>query len=194
MTYSLDPNRANQILSEIEGIFKKIGENAYFGEPVSQFEHAAQTIQLAIEQNYDTEVQVAAFLHDIGHMLHSLDGEMGSFGNKNHEQIAACWLRERRFSDKIINLIENHVAAKRYLTAVDYEYHTGLSEASKITLIHQGGPMTETEIELFEQLPYFREIIRLRRWDDAAKQINHPIKSLEFYLNICKNYLSHKWA
>ena len=44
------------------------------------------------------------------------------------------------------NLICNHVSAKRYLCWKYPDYHAKLSPASRITLRHQGGPMSSTEV------------------------------------------------
>lgn len=63
---------------------------------------------------------------------------MGEFGVKRHEQLGADFLRSLGFSEKIAQLVENHVQAKRYLTFRYPDYYTKLSEASKQTLIYQG--------------------------------------------------------
>jgi [1-hydroxy-2-(trimethylamino)ethyl]phosphonate dioxygenase len=34
----------------------------------------------------------------------------------------------------------------------------------------QGGAMTEDEATTFEQTPFHADAVRLRRWDDLAKQ------------------------
>ncbi|HLH27374.1 MAG TPA: hypothetical protein VKW77_00580, partial [Acidimicrobiales bacterium] len=62
-----------------------------------------------------------------------------------------------------------HVAAKRYLCAVDPKYRAGLSPASLRSLELQGGPMTPAEVAAFEDGAFFRDAVRLRHWDDAAK-------------------------
>jgi len=45
----------------------------------------------------------------------------------------------------------------------------GLSPASVYTLGVQGGPMRDAELAAFEAGPYAQAAIRVRRWDDAAK-------------------------
>ncbi len=37
------------------------------------------------------------------------------------------------------------------------------------TLALQGGPMTAAEVAAFEALPYYRDAVSVRRWDDQAK-------------------------
>jgi [1-hydroxy-2-(trimethylamino)ethyl]phosphonate dioxygenase len=62
-----------------------------------------------------------------------------------------------------------HVAAKRYLCAIDPVYAASLSEASKQSLALQGGPLTQDGIAEFVDLRFAQDAVRLRRWDDRAK-------------------------
>lgn len=181
-------------ISEIRQLFESQGDSEYYGENVSQYEHAAQAAVLAKRQGYDEEVQIAAFLHDIGHLFPAQTEEelMEVYGRKDHESVAADWLRERGFSEKIAILVENHVNAKRYLTYIDEDYYEALSEASKQTLIFQGGRMTENEAVNFKQNPYFELIIKMRRWDEAAKVEAMKLPTLEHFLNIINTYLTNK--
>lgn len=183
----------NTIL-EIRQLFESQGDSEYYGENVSQYEHAAQAAILAKRQGYDEEVQIAAFLHDIGHLFPAQTEEelMEVYGRKDHESLAADWLHERGFSEKIAILVENHVNAKRYLTYIDDDYYEALSEASKQTLIFQGGRMTENETKEFEQNPYFELIIKMRRWDEAAKVEAMKLPTLDHFLNIIDLYLTNK--
>lgn len=179
-------------ISEIRQLFENQGNDEYYGENVSQYEHAAQAAILAARQGHDEEVQIAAFLHDIGHLFPANTEEelMEVYGRKDHESVAADWLRERGFSEKIAVLVENHVNAKRYLTYANKEYFDALSEASKQTLLFQGGRMTENEAKIFEQNPYFELIIKMRRWDEAAKVEAMQLPDLEYFLNIINIYLT----
>jgi gamma-butyrobetaine dioxygenase len=65
--------------------------------------------------------------------------------------------------------IRLHVAAKRYLCAVDPSYLEGLSPASSLSLKLQGGPMDAGEVAAFEANTFARDAVRLRHWDDLAK-------------------------
>lgn len=180
-----------QTINEIRSLFEEQGSGEYYGENISQFEHAAQAAILARRQGYSVEVQIAAFLHDIGHLLPASSDEelMEVYGRKDHESVASEWLRARGFSEKIAVLIENHVNAKRYLCYQNTEYYEGLSEASKQTLSFQGGVMNNEEALRFEQNPYFETIIRMRRWDEAAKIENQHIPNLAYFLELCEGFL-----
>ena len=180
-----------EILNQICALFDQYGREPYYGEHVSQFEHAAQAAELAGRDGYDAEVQIAAFLHDIGHMLPTDDPAelMDDFGRRDHEGVAANWLRQRGFSDKVGILIENHVNAKRYLTYKNPAYFAALSDASLQTLAFQGGPMAADEAEAFEKNPYFDLILRMRRWDEAAKLQNCRTPDLGYYLEMIAKLL-----
>jgi phosphonate degradation associated HDIG domain protein len=170
--------KVNQVFS----LYEKYGDEDYIGEPVSQLEHMSQAATLAQAEGYDDEVILAAFFHDIGHLCaewgeaESMDG----MGNVDHEQIGAGYLRSLGFSERLAALVKSHVIAKRYLTYKYPEYYNKLSPASKATLEFQGGPMSEDEARVFEANPDAELIIKLRHWDDAAKEMNIPVNNLEY--------------
>ena len=182
----MNTTQSSQIAEEIISMYKSHGGEEYAGEKVSQLEHMAQSAQLAEKQGYDEEIVLAAFLHDIGHICVSVEGDqaMGDFGVKDHEEIGADYLKSKGFSKKVIRLVESHVEAKRYLTYKDPEYYQQLSDASKKTLEYQGGRMTKDEAEAFEQYPLFDLIIKMRRWDEEAKIENMPVPDLEYYRSL----------
>lgn len=168
-----------EIVDEVFDLYAKYGDADYIGEPVSQIEHMSQSAQLAIDEGYDDEVVLAAFFHDIGHICAASAGSMGGFGKKSHERIGADYLRGCGFPERVAKLVENHVQAKRYLTFRYPEYYQQLSEASKKTLEYQGGVMSEVEAENFEADPLFETSIRMRRWDELAKETDVPVIDLK---------------
>ena len=95
---------------------------------------------------------LACLFHDIGHLLQiENDSEnMSKYGVRNHEKITKKFLLDNNIPEPIPSLAENHVKAKKYKTFKNPNYFNKLSNASKQTLIFQGGPMTEQEaIEFF---------------------------------------------
>ena len=154
-------------------LYKKAEEMDYIGEPVSQLAHMQQTAFLARDSGADDELVLAAFFHDIGHICASQNADqMDGLGVLNHEFIGESYLLEMGFSKRVGRLVALHVQAKRYLCWKNARYHRNLSEASKGTLDFQGGPMTEREAKEFEISPYFRDILRLRTWDERAKEMD----------------------
>jgi 2-amino-1-hydroxyethylphosphonate dioxygenase (glycine-forming) len=169
----------NQTADEIIRLYELHGAEDYIGEPVSQLEHMSQSAQLAEREGYDDEVMLAAFLHDIGHMVpQEHAASMDGYGTVSHEKIGADYLRAKGFSEKIAQLVENHVQAKRYLTLRNPDYYDRLSEASKKTLEFQGGRMTDHEATLFEQDVLFDLSLRMRTWDEMAKEEAIPLIDL----------------
>ena len=175
----------------IMALYGQYGEEDYIGEPVSQLEHMDQCAQLAIRAGADFEVVLAAFFHDIGHFCEHLmpADQMDGYGIVDHEKLGADFLRELGFSERIASLVQNHVQAKRYLTARDQDYYERLSEASRKTLGFQGGLMNEEEAVAFEADPLFRWHIQLRRWDEAAKEMNLPLSPLGDYRTMIIDHL-----
>lgn len=172
-------------MNSIARLFAQAGHDAYYGEPVTQLEHALQTAQLAEQAGADRDTVLAALLHDVGHLLpvEAAEGYMDGYGTVDHERLGADYLRQRGVSEKVTQLIENHVNAKRYLVFKNPEYFARLSEASLRTLDFQGGPMTAAEAERFEAHLYFAEILQLRRWDEQAKIPGLPTPDLAHYLD-----------
>jgi gamma-butyrobetaine dioxygenase len=162
-------------------LFNGPGTADYLGEDVSQAQHMLQTAALAEHDGAPTELVIAALLHDVGHFTGPLTGAdlMGGTDNR-HSHVAADWLA-RWFGPTVTEPIRLHVAAKRYLCAVDPTYAAVLSEASKYTLEVQGGPMSSEEVSAFEAEPYASDAVRLRRWDDAAKDATQAVPSIDHY-------------
>jgi phosphonate degradation associated HDIG domain protein len=190
----MSTEQARKITDEIMDMYEKHGGAEYAGEKISQLEHMVQAAQLAEEQGYDEEVILAAFLHDIGHIAASAEGDkgMGGYGTKDHEEIGAEFLKGKGFSRKVVRLVESHVEAKRYLTFKDPVYYEQLSEASKTTLGYQGGPMNEEEAAAFEQYPLFELIIRMRKWDEQAKIQDRQLPDMRHYRAMILHHLEPK--
>ncbi len=187
----MSSKKSEQIASEIIEMYKNHGGEEYAGEKISQLEHMTQAAELAAQQGHDEDVILAAFLHDIGHICVSAQGDqaMDGWGVKDHEEIGADYLKTKGFSKKVVRLVESHVQAKRYLTYKDPEYYDQLSEASKKTLEYQGGRMLQEEAEAFEHYPLFDLIIKMRRWDEEAKMENMQVPDLEHYKKIIISHL-----
>jgi phosphonate degradation associated HDIG domain protein len=157
------------IVDTIAHLFATGGNAAYFGEPVSQTEHALQTAYLAESEGATDALVVAALLHDVGHLLHGLPETIADKGiDGRHETAGSDWLA-RHFGPAVSDPVRLHVAAKRYLCAVDPQYLSLLSPASQRSLELQGGPFGTDGTRTFEAEPYYREAVRLRHWDDQAK-------------------------
>ena len=139
--------------------------NQYLGEQVSQLEHALQTANLAVSNRASDAPVVASLLHDIGHLVEG-------------QPDAGIDARQRL-----------HVAAKRYLCAVDEQYERQLSPASIQSLALQGGPMNDAEAAQFAWRPHASEAVTLRLWDDEAKQPGSEVPPLDACLPYIRRLL-----
>jgi phosphonate degradation associated HDIG domain protein len=182
---------ATIVVDQIFELYENFGQADYIGEPVSQIEHMCQSAQLAAAAGYDDEFIIAAFFHDIGHLLeHIMPVEqMEGIGVMDHETIGKEYLINRGFPERVGNLVAGHVNAKRYLTFKHPDYYEKLSEASKKTLEIQGGVMTEDEALDFENDVLFEDYISMRNIDDKAKATNIPLPSLDRYKGIAVRLL-----
>ncbi|OMQ35620.1 phosphonate degradation HD-domain oxygenase [Pseudomonas putida] len=167
-----------QVIAKVFALYEQFGSSDYIGEPVSQIEHMSQAAQLAMAEGFDDEVVLAAFFHDIGHICGESAENMGGYGIVSHERLGADYLRRAGFSERMARLVEYHVQAKRYLTRREPGYYERLSEASRRTLEYQGGVMSEAEADAFEQDPLCAVSLRMRQWDELAKEKHVPVLDL----------------
>lgn len=163
---------------EVYELLEKSAAAAYFGERVTQLEHALECAWLAKQAGADREMVAACLLHDVGHLI---GAAVDPVGVPDHDDVGAQYLRERGFPERVCALVGSHVDAKRYLTAVNPAYAARLSEASVQTLALQGGPMTEQEAARFAADPLLADKLRLRSWDEQAKVPGLEVPGLEAY-------------
>ncbi len=169
------------IIDDVFALFAERGADAYFGEPVSQLEHALQTAHLAEQAKASDALVVAALLHDIGHLIHGEAEDVADQGaDARHEAAGEAWLR-RWFGEEVTEPVRLHVAAKRYLCATDPSYLIRLSPASRQSLALQGGPFDSAEVQAFEANPHYAASVRLRLWDDSAKIPGLDVPGLQHY-------------
>ena len=88
-------------VDEILALLRQRGDAAYFGEPVTQTEHALQSAWLAASDGAPPALIAAALLHDVGHLLHQRGESIADEGiDARHEIIGAKWL-SRHFGAEI---------------------------------------------------------------------------------------------
>ena len=147
-------------IEAIAELFAGPGARDYLGEPVTIGIHMRQAGALAEAAGAEQPLVAAALLHDIGHLRQESDSRHGDAG--------AQWLSQW-FGPAVTEPVRLHVAAKRYLCASEPGYFQRLSAESVRTLALQGGPMTADQVAAFEALPFARDAVAVRRWDDEAK-------------------------
>lgn len=125
----------------------------------------------------DAELQVAGLVHDLGWLDDTSAGWTLKLDAAHDVDGRA--LVEPLLGRRVGALVGGHVAAKRYLLAVDPGYAALLSTRSEVTLGFQGGVMSPLEVAEFERRPDRDDLLALRRADDAAKIRGATVDRLE---------------
>jgi [1-hydroxy-2-(trimethylamino)ethyl]phosphonate dioxygenase len=176
-------------VDEIFTRFRDGGDDLYIGEPVTVSEHMLQAAAFAARDEAPPELVAAALLHDYGHLVHELPEDSAEHGvDTRHEELGFAFL-EHWFPAAVTEPIRLHVAAKRYLVAVDPAYRDELSQASLLSLELQGGPMSAEEAATFAAGPHAEAACRLRHWDDAGKEPSLAVPPLESYRGLLESLL-----
>ncbi len=167
---------------ELLHVFTGRATRRYGLSAINQLQHALQAAALAEADNAPPATVLASLLHDVGHMIHDLGEDPAARGLDDvHEELGARWLAER-FGPEVSEPVRLHVAAKRYLCAVEPDYFGKLSPDSVRSLGLQGGPMSADEIETFRRHPQHAEAVRLRRYDEEAKDPTARTPDFDHYL------------
>lgn len=169
-------HQTTDIIAYLAELFASQGDQEYLGEQVSMATHMLQAAQFAEQQNACDEEIAAALLHDIGHFANDVDASVSEHGEDAQHEHAGSEFLSRFFPPAVVEPVRQHVATKRYLCAVDPHYFDRLSPASVHTLELQGGPMSPEEAQEFRKNPHLESCVRVRKWDEAAKDpaLTHP--------------------
>ena len=180
---------SSEVVDEIFARFRDAGDATYLGEPVTVSAHMLQSAACAAQDDAPPELVAAALLHDYGHLIHDLPENSAERGvDTRHEDVGFAFL-ECWFPPEVTEPVRLHVAAKRYLVAVDPDYRSTLSSASLLSLELQGGPMSELEAAEFAAGPHAAAACRLRRYDDAGKDPAAVTPPLESYRGLLASLL-----
>ena len=170
-------------MSPVEEIFDAFAERGAdrYGENVSQLEHAVQCAFLAFEEGAGDCLIAAALLHDFGHLFEGRGEVAEREGRDARHEVYGARALGRWFGREVTGPVALHVAAKRYLCAVEPGYEDALSPASRLSLRLQGGRFDSGERLRFERSPFAGDAVRLRRWDDTGKLPDLVVPPLEHY-------------
>ena len=163
-------------------------KSLYIGEKVTISEHMIQTAMIAEKVKSSNSLICSCLLHDYGHfILEDPDKLVRKKIDGKHEDIGYEYLK-KFFKKEVVEPIKYHVLAKRYL-AKKKKYFNSLSEASKISLKLQGGVLNKKESKEFEKKDFFKQTIKLRKFDEVAKRTDMKMKSIIEYKNLLGSHL-----
>ncbi len=172
------------IIEKIISNFKN-NKSLYIGENVTISEHMIQSAMMAEKSKSKDFLVCSCLLHDYGHfILDDPDELVRKKQDGKHEDIGYEYLK-KFFKREIVEPIKHHVMAKRYL-ARDKRYYNKLSNASIVSLELQGGLLNEKEAKLFEKEEFFKEAIKVRKFDESAKKVGLKIKDIIQYKDLLK--------
>jgi phosphonate degradation associated HDIG domain protein len=163
-------------------IFERRGAESYLGENVTMSEHMLQAAALAEADGGDEALVIGALLHDIGHYADEFSAYSPTDVIDKRHEISGAAILEGLIDPRVVGAVRLHVAAKRYLCAVEPDYFSRLSAASVHTLELQGGPMTPDEVAEFESRNGALDAVRIRRWDEQAKVVGAQTPPLGHFL------------
>ena len=66
------------------------------------------------------------------------------------------------------------------------KYYNRLSDASVVSLKLQGGLLNNKEAKIFEKEEFFKEAIKVRKFDESAKKVGLKIKDIIDYKDLLK--------
>ena len=165
-------------------------KSLYIGEKVTISEHMIQSAMIAENTiKSSNNLVCACLLHDYGHFILEDPDELVNQKELDgkHEDIGYEYLR-KFFKKEVVEPIKYHVLAKRYL-ARDKKYFNSLSDASKISLKLQGGVLNKNESKEFEKKDFFKQSIKLRKFDEVAKRTDIKMKSIIEYKDLLNSQL-----
>jgi predicted HD phosphohydrolase len=159
-----------KMMNTLLALYEQGGDMVYAGESVTQLMHAWQCGRLAEKSGASEALQLASWLHDVGHLWVNLEGTPTLRGQDDvHEMIGAQVLLPL-FGASVSEPVRLHVQAKRYLVSTRETYARKLSPDSVRSLSLQGGPMAPEECGAFEAETFFADAVKLRVWDDLGKK------------------------
>ncbi len=176
------------LLDDLHALYASPAASRLYDEVITELQHAVQCAELATASGESDALVAAALLHDVGHLLledHvALDETL--VNDHEHEQAGARYLAAW-FGPEVTGPVALHVAAKRYLCAVESSYFATLSPSSVRTLAVQGGAMTADEVDAFERHPGSRGAVLVRRWDDTAKVAGRVVPGFDHYADVLRS-------
>lgn len=178
-------------LTELRDRYAGPEAQALYDEAVTELDHGLQCAALAEAEGAEPALVAAALLHDVGHLvvgdLAPIDEELTR--DFHHERAGATYLA-RWFGPEVTEPVRLHVAAKRYLCAIDPGYHASLTPSSVRSLDVQGGPMSDDEATAFAAQAASDAAVRVRRWDDRGKVDGLDVAPFDHYLPLLESLLA----
>jgi predicted HD phosphohydrolase len=169
-------------VTELIALYEEVGDG-FFGEVISQLDHALQCGELARASGARDELIAASLLHDVGHLVANRQGNPDFVLDEDDDEHEAVGGRVlgAMFGPAVAQPVALHVVAKRWRCTVDPAYCDTLTACSKATLQAQGGLLDDDACRRFEAHPGFLDALLVRDWDDEGKIPGWDVPPLSSY-------------
>ena len=121
-------------------LYARRGDLAYDGEGISQLTHGWQCAQLALRAGASPALQLAAWLHDLGHLLTDLEGSPTLRGIDDRHEITGASVLLAIWGADVAEPVRLHVQAKRYRVATQQTTSMRCHRIRSAALRCKGGP------------------------------------------------------
>lgn len=170
-------------LQDIDQLFRERGHMPYGTSQITQLQHALQTATRAQEAGASPALVTASLLHDLGHVIALHPTPVIDGVDCKHQYFVLPFLRGL-FGQDVLEPIRLHVEAKRYLCFVEPSYAPGLSVDAWRSVALEGGSFDAAQAMEFAAIPWAPDAIKLRRWDDLAREAQAATAPLSHFLDI----------
>jgi len=169
--------------------FGKAANICYGESAVTELEHAD-------DAGADEELVIACMLHDVARFAapqeqisDTLQETKISEGAMGHGEVAARMMFEL-LPARTLFCIRHHAEAKQYLCQTNPSYRAKLAPASIRTLEIQAAETGQKELDSLAEHEWWKDALRVRVWDDSAKQKGKPTKSFAYWTSRLDQFLT----
>ena len=173
---------SDPLRQELLDIFVGRATRRYGLSEINQLQHALQSAALAEADGAPPATVLASLLHDVGHMIHRL-GEIPPAAAST--TCTRSWA-PTGWPSASVPRSASRSACMSPPSAISApsspDYFGKLAPDSVRSLELQGGLMSADEVEAFRANPLHAEAVRLRRFDEAAKDPRATTPDFDYFL------------
>lgn len=173
-------------------LFWKHGSVDYtIGSNVSHEQHMVQACLWAKKEGFSKQIQLAALLHDVGHLV-AIDRDLPqieisgvSYGTDEPHKVGANFLRGLGIEEDVCKMVEGSVNNKNYLITSIPDYYKWMTSTSKNKFPYQSGRLVSSwERKGFSIDPLKEAYIILQELETYSKNPNLKTDPADAYLRL----------
>jgi len=185
----------HSLYSHIVDSYQTAAKTQYGEEAVTELEHSLQCAELADHAGAEEELVLACLLHDVARFAVPQNEVSDTLEKANVQSSAkghgvkGAELMAGFLPDRSLFYIKHHAEAKQYLCQTHVGYKEKLSSASIKTMKVQSMDTDQAKLDELAKHPWWNDAVRLRVWDDAAKEKGKETRSLDYWLTRLNTFL-----